>query len=98
MAQNLTLRGQVSDESGAVIPGAKILLQDSSGVVRSVQSAVDGRYSFSNLSPKDYILNATAPQLALKEPVRVSLRSSSQTVNIVLQVLVEKQQVTVEEN
>ena len=98
MAQNLMLRGQVSDETGAVVPKAKILLQDPSGVVRSVEAASDGRFSFSMLSPNDYTINATAPQLALKEPVRVTLRSSSQTVNIVLQVVVEKQQVTVEEN
>ena len=98
MAQNLMLQGQVSDETGAVIPNAKILLEDPSGVVRSVQSASDGRYSFSGLPPNDYVLNATAPQLGLKAPLRVTVRSSSQTVNIVLQVFVHTQQVTVDEN
>src|ERR1700692_292521 len=43
-AQSATLRGQVKDESGAVIPGATVTATSASGVVLSVVSAADGSY------------------------------------------------------
>lgn len=97
MAQRASLRGQVADESGAVVPGATVVLNSPSGF-KTTKTGVDGNYAFSDLPPGDYILRASAPQLVLREPVVVSLRSSSQTVNLVLNVLAEKQEVTVEEN
>jgi len=96
-AQSLTLRGRVADESGAVVPGADIVLKGSAGVVQSVTSSSEGTYTFSGLLPGDYTIEATASQLILREPVAVSLRGS-QTLNLVLHVVLEKQQVTVAED
>ena len=94
-AQNLVLRGQVADESGAVVPGADIVLRGSAGVVQSVKSSSEGTYTFSGLIPGDYTIEATASQLILREPVALH---GSQTLNLVLQVVLEKQQVTVDED
>jgi hypothetical protein len=55
-AQNLVLRGQVADESGAVVPGANIVLKGPAGVVQSVKSSSDGTYTFSGLLPGDYTI------------------------------------------
>jgi hypothetical protein len=97
-AQNLSIRGHVTDESGAVLPAANIVLNDSSGVVKTATSGTDGDYLFSDLKPGDYTMLANAPQLALRAPAAVSLRTGSQTVNLVLHVVLENQQLSVEEN
>src|SRR5436309_9659603 len=54
LAQTATLRGQVTDESGAVIPGAKVSLS-SPAVSRDTTAASDGSYAFTDLPPGDYI-------------------------------------------
>lgn len=97
MAQRAVLHGQVSDESGAVVPGATVVLNGPSGV-KTTKTGVDGGYIFADLPLGDYTLQASAPQLALRKPVVVTFRSASQTVNLVLNILAEKQEVTVEEN
>ena len=98
LAQTVTLRGQVTDESGAAVPAANVVLNGLSGDIKKTRSEKDGGYVFSELPPGDYTISANAPQLILREPVSVSIRSASQTVNLVLQVFLENQQVTVEEN
>jgi hypothetical protein len=97
MAQKAALRGQVTDESGAVVHAATVVLNGPSGV-RTTKTAVDGTYVFADLPPGDYTLRASAPQLLLREPATIAFRSTSQTLNLVLHVLAEKQEVTVEEN
>ena len=83
MAQHLTFRGQVADESGALVPAASIVLNGPSALVRTAKSASDGSYVVSDLAPGDYTVRATAPQLVLREPISVSLRADSQTLNLV---------------
>ena len=90
MAQRVALRGQVTDESGAVIRGATVELGGPSGV-KTTKSGADGHYAFADLSPGDYTVRASAPQLVLREPVAIALQSTSQTVDLVLHVLAEKQ-------
>lgn len=97
MAQNLTLRGQVADESGAVIPGATVALKGAAGPVQTTRAGADGIYTFQNLAPGEYTLGASAPQLILREPVRVTL-TASQTVDLVLHVLIADQKLSVEES
>ena len=46
VAQTASLRGQVTDESGAVIPGAKVTLTGPSGFVKTTTSANDGSLYF----------------------------------------------------
>src|SRR5262249_20844710 len=96
-AQTAALRGQVTDESGAVVPGAKVSLSGARGASKSTTAAADGSYAFTDLAPGDYALQASAPSLALRQPVRLSLKPGAQTVNLMLNVSFEKQEVTVDE-
>src|SRR5215472_13452712 len=57
-------------------------------------AANDGSYAFPDLAPGDYIVQASAPSLALREPLRLSLRAGQQVANLQLNVSVEKQEVT----
>ena len=96
-AQTGTLKGVVSDESGGVVAGAKLTLTSSSGAQREAVSNKDGLYSFTNVPRGEYTLGASAPQLALAEPVRVSLGSGVQVLNLQLKVAAMHEQVSVGE-
>ena len=63
-AQTATLRGQVTDESGAIIPGATVKLNGPSGLVKTLTTGSDGSYSFAGLMPGNYTVLASAPDLA----------------------------------
>ena len=57
-----TLSGQVADESGAVVAGAKITIKNSaSGTNRGVSTNAGGLYSAPNLLPGSYEVSVTAP-------------------------------------
>src|SRR3954451_13183919 len=81
-AQTATLRGQVTDESGAIVPGAKIAI--AGPVTRSTAAGNDGAYTVTGLPPGDYAVQSSAPQLRLAKPVRISLQAGVQTLNLSL--------------
>ena len=85
------------DESGAVVPGAKVTLSGASGSVTGT-AANDGSYSFTGLPPGDYTVVASAPELALLEPVKIVLKPGVQTRDLELQVASTAQKITVAEN
>jgi hypothetical protein len=97
-AQNGALRGQVTDESGAVVPGATVSLAGPGGPARTAVAANDGSYSFVNLPPGAYTVRATAPGLGLRQAAKVSVASGVQTLNLVLHIVVANQEITVEEH
>ena len=97
-AQTGVLRGRITDESGAVIPGARVTVTGPSGAVRSTRSAADGTYSVTGLAAGDYTVQASAPNLSLPQPAQISLRSGSQILDLQLKVTLNSQQVTVQEN
>jgi hypothetical protein len=97
-AQNAVLRGLVSDESGAVIPGAKVALTGPAGLHRNTTSDNTGSYSFTGLSAGDYTVQASAPELAQAEAAKISLKGGSQSLNLVLRVASMVEKVTVREN
>ena len=96
--QTLTLRGQVTDESGAVIPGAKVTLTGPAGLSKTTVTSNNGSYSFPNLPPGSYTVQASAPGLTLREPAKISATNGIQTLNLLMNVAAEKQQVTVEDS
>src|ERR1019366_7683668 len=54
------LQGTVKDPSGAVVPGAKIVLSSSNLVGgKETNSDSNGYYHFSNLPPGNYVITAT---------------------------------------
>jgi hypothetical protein len=95
-AQTASLRGLVTDESGAIVPGAKVTI--SGPASKSTSAANDGTYAFTNLPPGDYTVQSTAPQLVLAQPVKLTIQSGAQTLNLSLVVNAARQQVTVEDN
>jgi hypothetical protein len=97
-AQNATLRGQVADESGAVIPGAKVTLIGSAGPVRTTIADEKGSYSFAGVAPGNYTVQAAAPQLTQTQPSKVTLKPGTQVLNLILKVASLSEKVTVQEN
>src|SRR5438034_3337422 len=95
-AQTATLRGTVTDDSGAIVPGAKITLTASSGTVNTAVAGADGSYSFTGIAPGDYVAQASAPDLATP-PLKLTIRPGVQTLNLQLKVAAVTQQVTVED-
>src|SRR5579864_3407520 len=86
LSQTAGIRGQVTDESGAVIPGAKVTLRGPSNFEKSLTAANDGTYSFTGLTAGDYTIQAAAPELAMPAPAKLSVRTGVLTVNIQLKV------------
>ncbi|HWY70340.1 MAG TPA: carboxypeptidase regulatory-like domain-containing protein [Terriglobales bacterium] len=95
-AQNATLRGIVTDQTGAIIPGATITLSDGADASRSATSDPSGNYSIGGLIPGPYTLNASAPDMVLGQPLRLEVKSGTQTHNLKLQVQAVIQNLNVE--
>jgi hypothetical protein len=93
------VKGLVTDDSGAVIPGAKVSARGPGGAVRAVTSGADGSYSLAGLTPGSWTIVGAAPGLKQINPAKVEVGpSGAQTVNLSLSVVLEDQQVTVKEN
>jgi hypothetical protein len=92
------LHGQVSDESGAVVPGATVKLNSPSGPSRTTTAAGDGKYTFVDIPPGTYTVQASAPGLLLLQPAQVVIGTVPETLNLLLNVVAEKQEVSVEES
>ncbi len=97
-AQNASLRGVVTDASGAVVPGATVTLQEPGGPEKATLSAGDGTYTFAGLASGEYMVQASAPQLVLPQPRALTIRDGTQTLNLRLMVASTTQQIVVEEN
>jgi hypothetical protein len=98
VAQTARLHGQVADESGAVVPGASVVLVGSAGLVQSTTADEQGTYSFANVPPGNYTVRASARLLSQAQPARVSLRAGSQVLDLILKVDSLTEKVTVREN
>src|ERR1700730_5706464 len=94
VAQTATLRGQVTDESSAVIPGAKVTVTGPAGLVKTTAADNNGAYSFVALAPGSYTVQAAAPQLAMAQPAKIALKPGLQTLNLQLTVACIAEQVT----
>ena len=93
-SQTASLRGQVSDESAAIIPGAKVTLVGPTGKAQSKTAATDATYSFSGLVPGDYTISASAPEMALT-PIKAVIKAGTQILDLKLQVVAASQRVSV---
>src|SRR5260370_1924619 len=97
-AEPPAVRGQVTDESGAVVPGAKVTLSGPAGLSKTAVAGNDGSYSFADLPPGNYTVHASATGLVLRQPGKIAVKAGTQTLNLLLNVAAAKQEVTVEEN
>jgi len=102
-----TILGTVTDATGAVVPGAKIGVQDqATGVERTAPTDDGGDYVFVNLDPGTYTITASAPNLATvknegivlpaRETVRSDFKLQVQSMN--QQIVVTSKQEVVSEN
>ncbi len=93
-----TIRGQVSDPTGAVIPNASIVVMTTRGeVAGKATSDGVGAYSVHGLAAGTYSVTATASGFADFEVPGVALAAGqTRTVNPAMKIQVEQQQVEVE--
>src|ERR1700691_3237127 len=89
-----TLRGQVTDPSGAVVPGATVAVLTSGGPTHSATTSKTGSYEIGNLPPGKYTVSANAQGFAvfLKNDVDVAPGQVSQ-FNIALDINVQQEKV-----
>ena len=98
LAQTALLHGQVTDESGAIVPGAKVTLSAPGAAARTTTSDSTGAYSFAGIPPGTYSVQASAPQLTQLQPESVNLDPGPHSLNLVLRVASMAAKVSVEEN
>src|ERR1039458_7527376 len=92
-AQSATLRGQVLDEWGAVVPAATVTLNGPAGVAKVTTSGSDGSYSFNGLPSGSYTVRVSAPDLTQAQPAKIVLQSGAQSLNVKMKVASVTQQV-----
>src|SRR5208283_5348856 len=91
-----TIRGQVSDPSGAGVPGASVQAVSSSGQTSSGVARTDGSYEIRGLVPGKYTVRAQAKGFAIFEQQSVEIvAGQGKKLDIALQLAEEKEQVTV---
>ena len=61
-AQTPSLHGEVTDQNGAIVVGAKITLHGQTGQTRTSITDRTGAYSFANLPAGDYTVAASRPK------------------------------------
>ena len=96
---DVSLRGQVTDQSGAVVPHIPVTLIGPGDVVREVTTEEpEGRYVFRGLPAGTYTLRVRVKGFAdIEKPSIVIVRGRPQVVDIRLEVAMEQQEVTVKE-
>ncbi len=91
-----TLRGQVADPSGAVIPQASITVTSATGVSRKAASDASGQYVISGLAPGQYAVTVAATGFTtFTAPSLHIAPGQTQHLNISLTIQMEQQQVQV---
>ncbi len=93
---NGSLHGQVTDPSGAIVPGASVQLSGSGSKTYNATSGGDGSYSFGTLPAGNYSLNVTVTGFTPFSESGVSIVSgTSRALNIPLAIATQEQQVEV---
>lgn len=91
-----TLKGVITDQSGALVPGTNIVVTHDAQR-REITSDSSGAYSLTGLAPGTYTVQATSPGLAQDQIATVIINSGTVTLNIQMRVVVERQEITVNE-
>ena len=92
------IRGSVSDPTGALVPGAQIVLAGQDGAPATATSGHDGTFRFSQVKPGTYTLVITAKGFAASTVDGIEiLPGKNVQENVTLQLPTEQQQVEVTE-
>jgi len=96
----VSLRGQVTDQSGAIVPHIPVTLIGPGGVAREAATEEsNGRYLFRDLPAGTYTLRVSVPGFApIEKSGVVIVRGQLQVVDLRLAVVMEQQEVTVKED
>ncbi|MBV8052996.1 MAG: TonB-dependent receptor [Acidobacteriaceae bacterium] len=97
LGQTVAVHGTIIDPTGAVVPNATVTITATSGVTHTTASDRNGNYFFSQLKPGNYTVQASAPDMALNEPILLTLSSQSEVLNLTLKVQATKQNINVED-
>src|ERR1700746_3343030 len=92
------LRGQVTDPSGAAIPGASVIMTPATGSPIVVQSNGQGMYEFKSLPAGKYTLTIAATGFTIFENDNVVIADQPLHLNVAMTIEVETQKVQVSEN
>jgi hypothetical protein len=93
-----SLRGQVSDELGALVVGATVTLTAADGTQKTAVTNAEGTYTFNSLAPGLYTLRVTSSGFTPYEKTEVAIAAGPRTTHDVrLVVSLEKQVITVTE-
>src|SRR6185437_1152064 len=93
-----TLKGRVTDPSGAVVPLASVTATGPEGKAATVQSDHQGNFQLKALKPGSYNVTVTAKGFAVDQEADVKVAAGqTQELDIALQIEVEQQHVEVQE-
>jgi hypothetical protein len=93
-----TLNGRVYDESGALVPGARVTITGPGRFSKALTSAADGSYSAPGIAPGTYLVTASAPGLGMQQPEAIALSEPVRTLDLHLKILAVTASVNVQEN
>lgn len=92
-----TISGTVTDQTQAVVTGAKVVLTSAAGEKRETETDNKGAYSFTGLKAGIYTLTVTAPNFAVKALDNVNLSAGLElTLDAPLEPASEKTEVNVQ--
>src|SRR3954469_20941157 len=95
-AATSTVRGVMTDDSGAVVPAASVTLTGN-GATKTAQTQADGTYTFNSVAPGQYHVKVTFPGFAaVDKPVNVT-PGANLNVPVQLTIAAGKQEITVNE-
>ncbi len=80
------------------MPGALVTATSANGGVKSTPCTADGSYVLSGLAPGDYSIEAASPGFVQARPATATIAGNQITLNLVLHIRGEAQQVTVTES
>ena len=90
-----TIKGVLTDDSGAVIPAASVALTGANGLQKTAQTQADGSYTFVGLAPGQYTVKAAFPGFgpfekavsvtagsSIQLPIQMSIKAEKQEINV----------------
>ena len=94
-SQTASLRGRVTDPSGAVVPGARVVLTGQ-GKPHTAIADGEGAYQLHGLATGNYTIQATAAALSSGAPAGLTVQPGTQTFDLRMLVTLTTQQLDVQ--
>ena len=89
-AQNVPLRGRISDSSGAVIPGSKIKVMKGSDVIAEATTNPTGDFAL-ELPAGEYQIEVNAPEFnLLRQDIRVAAGMAPLSLSLTIATIAQK--------